>query len=404
MADLPLPRRNSGFKFLLSLACLFIVIGGLKMASELLLPILLGFFLAVLSLPLMNWLKARRVPAAVAVLSAVAVDVLALTGLVFLTASVMPDFQASAAKYDEKFREMLIVSVEDLDTWFEETVAPVQTWFSDIFGDPNVEEEQPPLFDLKGAVEEVLSMNSLMSLVNWVNQVNILQRLISLLTKTFFAFVLMIFILAEAERFASKIEQMVQARGPDFNRFRHAGQQVQRYLWIKTLASIATGVLAWLTCRIVGVEFAVLWGLVAFLFNYVPTIGSLVAAIPAILVALLQLGFLESAIVAACYLGINVGIGNFAEPAVMGRGFGISTVVVILSVLFWGWLWGPVGMFLAVPLTMVIKMMVDSSDDLHWISIAISKNRDAELEALIDGGPPEEEGLPVDRANESARA
>ncbi len=406
-------RRLAGFKLLLSLACTVIIIAGLKAASSFLIPILLGLFLAVLSLPITAWFQAHRVPGPLAVLMAVVIHVLVLTLLVFATANIMPDFQKTLPKFDKEFQTMMMQKADSVQTWIDDHLAPMQAWFTEMVGpqgegegegtegeQPAVEGPQPPpqsVFDVRTAVEQLVSVNSLKSLVSWINDINIIQHLTSLVTKTFFAFILMIFILGEAGRFADKIEQVVEARGPNFRQFRNASQQVQRYLAIKSIASMVTGLLAWGVCALFGIEFAVLWGLVAFLFNYVPTIGSLVAAIPPILVALIQPtgGGWESFGVGICYLAINVGIGNFLEPAFLGYRFGISTVVVVLSVLFWGWIWGPVGMFLAVPLTMMMKMMLEESDDFKWISVMMSKNKEEELEALIEEQsvelPPEAE-------------
>jgi len=117
----------------------------------------------------------------------------------------------------------------------------------------------------------------------------------------------------------------------------------------------------------------VLWGLVAFTFNYIPAIGSILAAIPAVILALILHGVWPALGVLLCYLAINIALGNFLEPMVLGNRFGISTVVVILSVLFWGYVWGPVGMFLAVPLTMMVKVMLDNSNDLRWLSVMMGK-------------------------------
>lgn len=383
-------QRNTGFKLLLTAACVFIVIGGLKAASSFLIPIMLGLFLAVISLPITTWLKGHRIPGPLAVIMTVFVDLAVLTGIVLTIVSVMPDFQATAKDLDEEMRNVTIQKVEALETWLESHVAPITAWFS-TFGDEETAAEgaevaATPTFDLRSTVEDMLTVNSLVSFAKWVNDMAVLERITSLITKTFFALILMIFILLEAGKFTEKVSHMIEAKGPNFQAFRDSGRDVQRYLGIKTLASFATGLLAWMVCALFGVEFAILWGLIAFFFNYVPTIGSLVAAVPPVLVAMLQLGFWHSMGITACYLVINIAIGNFIEPMLLGKRFGISTVVVILSVLFWGWLWGPVGMFLAVPLTMMIKMMLDNSDDFRWISVAMGKVDDDEayIEALIE--------------------
>ena len=143
---------------------------------------------------------------------------------------------------------------------------------------------------------------------------------------------------------------------------------IQRYLFIKTVASAVTGLLAWGLCAWMNVPFAFLWGLVAYLLNYIPTIGSIVAAIPPILLAMLLGTWGETFIVAGGYLAINSAIGNCLEPLFMGKEFGISTSVVLLSVLLWGWVLGPCGMLLAVPLSVLLKLAMENSQDLAWIA------------------------------------
>ena len=138
--------------------------------------------------------------------------------------------------------------------------------------------------------------------------------------------------------------------------------------------SSATGILAFLLCYFLDLDFPVLWGIVAFCLNYIPAIGSIVAAIPPFLLALIQYGFAEAFIVLAGYVLINMIWGNLIEPTLMGQRFGISTMVVLLSVMFWGYIFGTVGMFLAVPLTMLVKVMLDNSSDLRWVSFLLEKN------------------------------
>lgn len=391
-------RRNTGFKLLFSSACVVIVLAGLKAAADLIAPILLGVFLAVLTLPLASWLWQKGLPRPLAVIVAVLVDLIALTLLVFITISVMPDFRASAQKYEAEFREVVIKDAVSIQNWLTTKLAPLQEWMADNFGEPGAPETAPPVLDLKAVAEQLLSLNSLLSVVGWINQFNIVPWLISLVTKAFFALIIMVFILFEAEKFAEKVGPVIEARGPNFRRFQTVGRQLQSYLAIKSLASLVTGIVAGLFCWVMGIEFAMVWGFMAFLFNFVPVVGSLVAAIPPILISLLQLGFWQCVVVAAVYFAINNVVGNIIEPIFMGRGFGVSTVVIILSVLFWGWLWGPVGMFLAVPLTMLIKMMLAESDDFRWIAVAMSKDREeAMLELLVaeDAAPTKQNKTPA---------
>ncbi|NCF90777.1 MAG: AI-2E family transporter, partial [Verrucomicrobiaceae bacterium] len=141
-----------------------------------------------------------------------------------------------------------------------------------------------------------------------------------------------------------------------------------------TAVSLATGALAWLMTMAFGLEFPLLWGVLAFVLNYIPSIGSLIAAIPPCLLALWQLGMVPATLIAVGYISINMALGNVIEPMLLGRRFGISTLVVVLSALFWGWVWGPVGMFVAIPLTMLIKVILNNSEGLRWISVAMGKS------------------------------
>jgi predicted PurR-regulated permease PerM len=125
---------------------------------------------------------------------------------------------------------------------------------------------------------------------------------------------------------------------------------------------------------LIGVDYALLWGLIAFLLNYVPNIGSIIAAIPAVLLALVQLGPVHAALVAGLYLIINVVMGNAVEPRLMGKSLGLSTLVVFLSLVFWGWVLGPVGMLLSVPLTMIMKIALEVNPSTRWLAIILGSD------------------------------
>jgi AI-2 transport protein TqsA len=130
-------------------------------------------------------------------------------------------------------------------------------------------------------------------------------------------------------------------------------------------------VLVGILCALMGVDFAVLWGLTAFLLNFIPNVGSILAAAPAVLVALVQLGAGPAAGLAAGYLAINMTMGNVIEPRLTGASLGLSPLVVIVSLIFWSWLWGPVGMLLSVPLTTVVKICLESREDLRPIAVLL---------------------------------
>ncbi len=136
---------------------------------------------------------------------------------------------------------------------------------------------------------------------------------------------------------------------------------------IKTIISMITGFIIGIAMWLIGVDYPVLWGVLAFMLNFVPGIGSIIAAVPAILLALVQLGFSTAMLVAGVFLVVNIVIGSFIEPRYMGKGLGLSKLVVFSSLIFWGWVLGPVGMLLSVPLTITIKLALDSKPETQWL-------------------------------------
>ena len=200
--------------------------------------------------------------------------------------------------------------------------------------------------------------------------------------------------LGEALALPSKLRAIAGDGEPLDERFRKIIEEVQGYLVIKTLVSLATGVLLGLWTWAMGLELPVLLGLIAFVLNYVPTIGSILASAPALILALINvdpvtaefvgIDIQHAAIVGLGYLTVNIFFGNWLEPTLMGRRLGLSTLIVVVSLVFWGWLWGPVGALLSVPLTMVVKIMLENTRDLQWVAVLLDKSRPAE--AAVGGG------------------
>ena len=182
-----------------------------------------------------------------------------------------------------------------------------------------------------------------------------------------------LFMLLEAWTFPAKLNAMQGVRGGDvMAEIAKVIDSTKNYIAMKALTSLATGILVGLGLAWVGLDYAVLWGFLAFALNFIPNIGSILAAVPAVLLSLLQLGPVETLIVIAIYLGANTIIGSIIEPGLMGRRVGLSTLVVFLSLVFWGWLLGPVGMLLSVPLTMVIKFAAQASEQTRWLAVLLS--------------------------------
>ena len=331
---------NRGFKFLLALSCVVVVIGGVKLASDLVVPIVLAFFLSVISMPILKLLRSYGVPRFLAVLLTVIVGLGILSPIVFIGLNMVSEFQNNFDNYNER----LVTKASQFQKWLD------------------VE------FGYKMTIDAENVISTIQSYV-----FNFIGGAADFLKDFVFVVILMIFFLSEGGGFSRKLVSVKKANGPDFAAFSETARDVQKYLGIKTLISFVTGLLAGLYTWWLGLDFALLWGMVAFIFNYIPAIGSIIASIPPTLLALIddKGGPGMALAVLIGYLLINVVLGNFVEPMLLGKRFGISAAIVVLSVVFWGWLWGITGMFLAVPLTMLLKVSLSDSEEFKWFSVLI---------------------------------
>ena len=207
-------------------------------------------------------------------------------------------------------------------------------------------------------------------------------RIAQFLSTTFLVFLILIFMLGEAIVFPDKIRYLLGDESGDEDRLTKVVAEIQTYLGIKTMVSLATGLILGTWAFVMELDFPVLLGIIAFLLNYVPTVGSIIAAAPAVLLSLILHGTLPHfLLVTMGYVVVNTLFGNILEPNLMGRRLGLSTLVVILSLLFWGWAWGPIGALLSVPLTMIVKIALESREDTKWIAILLGTANTARSEA-----------------------
>lgn len=346
----PMEKQNQGARFLFIAACIVVVVFGLRLARPVLLPFALALFLSVLSLPVMIWLQ-RRMPAALAVLVTVLINVAGLGLMIFVGTQSVTELQDRLPVYLRRFQAIQ-------ESWIESLEA---RGFA--------------------AAREYLNLELIdpVALLNFAT--DSLTRVAGLLSSAVLVLLIMYFMLSEATVFPKKVRAMFRHRTLASGRVAKIIKEVQVYLRIKFLVSLATGVLLGLWCWFMEVDFPLLLGLTAFVLNFVPTIGSAIASVPAVLLALIQLGPGHAVLVGLGYLGVNLIIGNILEPNLMGRRLGLSTLVVLLSLVFWGWLWGPVGALLSVPLTMVVKIWLENTEDLRWMAVLLDKNPPRVLEA-----------------------
>ena len=199
---------------------------------------------------------------------------------------------------------------------------------------------------------------------------DLLSGLANVLSNTFIILITVAFMLLEASRFPAKLRAALGDNNPVLSNIQQIVADVRRYMVIKSMTSALTGILVSTLLTVLEIPYPFLWGLLAVLFNFVPNIGSIIASIPAILLALISEDPVATAtLVAVGYVIINCFISYAIEPRFMGQGLGLSTLVVFLSLVFWGWVLGPVGMLLSAPLTMIVKITLENSEDLKWLAV-----------------------------------
>ncbi|MFD1622931.1 AI-2E family transporter [Thalassotalea marina] len=328
-------------KALVVTASLFIVLAGVKTAAHILVPFLLATFIAIICNPLVVKMENVRIPKAVAVTLVIVFFVSIVLSLAGLVGRSLGELSGQMPEYREQLSVQLAWVVTQLES-FNITLSA------------NL---------LKEHVDPAAAMGLAADMLSGLGNV---------MANLFLIILTVVFMLFEAPSLSKKLHLAMddpQMRLQQIDRFLSS---VNNYLAIKTLVSIATGATVSLMLWAFGLDFPLLWGVLAFLLNYIPNIGSIIAAVPAMSLAVLQLGAAQAGLIGLGYVVINTVMGNVVEPRYLGRGLGLSTLVVFVSLVFWGWLLGTVGMLLSVPLTMVIKIALESTKEGRWVAVMLS--------------------------------
>lgn len=333
--------HRRGPQTVVGIAALIGVLAGLKLAASIVVPMLFAAFFAMAMWPLANWLQSFHMSRSVAAGLAALAGVGAVAALGAAISSAVHDFGESLPQYLDRL-EGLQQSTAD---WFRHrglySVAHPIAGF-------HPKELSDNLF-ASGitAVADTLSFITLLM-------------------------VLLLFMLLEAASLPQKLQTIAEENGVELRHLHVTVRDVQRYLWLKTLMSLITGVLVGLWVWAWGVDHALLWGVLGFALNYVPAVGSIIAAGPPVALALLELGWGTAFAIGAGYLVVNMLIGNFLEPRVEGPALGLSPLVVVISIVVWGFVLGPLGAFLSVPLTMIVRLVLSRSESLSWVAVLLA--------------------------------
>lgn len=330
-----------------SLVIIVIFIGGvvLRLAKPVLFPFFLAIFLSFILYPVIDFLNRIHIPKAFSVIFLLIITffIIYLLGALFYSGG--KAFASEFPKYGQKISSILTT----LQQKFKLTSFNWET-------------------------------------VDWIGKLDInkiggfflssLGPFFSFMSNLFLIFIFLVFILAGRGRTRIKIKNSFDSSRASviIDVIQNIDSQIQRYLAIKTVVSLITGILATIVLMIFGVDFAIVFGFFTFLLNYIPTVGSVIATLLPLIIAVFQFDTLWTAFWIFLLLGsIQMTIGSFIEPKLMGKGLGLSPLVVLFFLFFWGWLWGIPGMILAVPMAAIIKIVCSNIPTLSFVGELMSK-------------------------------
>lgn len=305
-------------------------------AKTVLMPFVISIFLSFMLMPFIVWLKDRKIPLLLSSLISISIVMFVIIFFSYLLMVSVKNFSSNLPHYSEQLKNLLASLILQLQG-----------------------------YGLKISSEEVLNSLNFSFVSSYLGRG--MLSLVSVLSTFVLIFFLTLFLLIEGKRFQEKSIRIYGEKNPLLESFASIGKQIQRYILLKTILSLATGISVYVFLLLWGVRFALLWGLLAFLLNYIPTIGSIIATAPPVLVTLLQYSTLWALIVLVSLVLIHNGIGNYIEPRLLGRKLNFSPLVVFLNMIIWGVLWGPIGMLLATPLLVAIKVVVSYSENFKKI-------------------------------------
>jgi predicted PurR-regulated permease PerM len=337
-----------GMRILISAAAFVIIVAGINLAQSVVVLFLVSVFLALLGTPPVLWLKEKRIPSGFAVFIVMAFMVIILILIGAQIGTSLNSFSDELPLLQSRIREQVLKFSVLLTS---KGIAVPEKFFI---------EYANPAAIMRFTAGLLSGLSSVLS-----------DIVLILLTVTF--------ILLEVSSFPVKLRAILGDPKQAFPQFTKFIIDMKRYMVIKTLINLIAGILITIWLYILGVQFPVLWGFLAFLLHYIPNIGSVIAAIPAALLALVELGMGSALLVAGGYILVGFIIGNVIEPRLMSRKLGLSTLVVFLSLIFWGSLLGLIGAILCIPLTMTLKFAFESSESTRWIAVLLGSEKFNEI-------------------------
>ncbi len=326
---------------LLALACMTIVLFGMRYSRSILAPIFLSMFVVMGLSPILQWLRRRGMPPWASIVIVLVGFVVAAGLLVGIIAASLGQLNTVLPVYQENLSRI---------------VSDVQSWF----GGHGI--------DISGLTSNVLRPDKI---IGWIT--SFIRLLISLLTNGFLIILIVAFMIAEVYSFPRKAQARLSFSPRLTETFKNFGDVTRTFLFTLTWLNMLTAVIVVVVYYAFGVDFALLWGLMFFLLSFIPNIGFVLAVIPPFFVTLLEFGFTRAAIVVAIVILFNGLVNNAVTPRFMGKRTGLSTLAVFLSLVLWAWVLGPVGALMSVPLMLMVKLLFfDAYESTRPLSALIS--------------------------------
>jgi AI-2 transport protein TqsA len=309
----------------LKIAALVIIIAGIIYAKAIILPFLLALFISIICAQPIYWLEKKKLPKGLAIFIML-IGILAIfLGFGYMVGGAISSFTSNAPKYEASLKETSDIFIQNLNN------------YGFTISDDQFTKLLEPSRLLNYAVQAA-------------------NELVKITGNFFLIFLIILFMFLELNSIPDKVRTIFKGPAESLEYLTAIISSIRHYLGIKTLIAIVTSILIFIALSIIGLDYAILWALIAGLASYIPHIGSTIAAIPALLFALVQLGSGGTIWTLVSYLAVNNVIGNFFEPRIMGKGLGLSPLVVFLSLIFWGFIFGTIGMFLSVPLILLYQI------------------------------------------------
>ena len=353
-------RGSPIFRNLLVAAAVVIVVFGLKYSSDVLAPIFLAATLAILFTPTLWWLEKKGLPAWLALL----VMVLTLGGFIILMIIILTASLEQLALRLPVYQELLLQRIDA---------------FAAAMGSFGID------------AHEALSTIALDTTTLAKSAINVALGLLGNSVAIVFFLFLLFLMLVESKSIATKFQTRLQTGNNFATQLSTYTKQIQRQYRIQTMSNFLSAAAITVELLLFRVDFAILWGFLAFILGYIPNVGLIIACLPAVVIAFILYGWGTALAILAIGIVLNAAMDNAVTPRIMGKGLNLPILLVFLSFLWWSWVFGFVGALLAIPATLFVKTLLQGRQETHFLVVLLSGQGDSDATITI----------PADRRDEN---